>query len=167
MGPDICAFKKMIRERFTMKKMKICRRWLSLIISVALLVSAVPSLFTSAEADGQATAVIFDGTYMGWFTGTDNNSYTVRTGTPGVLENKRVLRITAQEYKDGWNELYLNSKTLSENGISDTSALKTVSFFVKTDNNMNALKLKLSDVKNDRKPYEAALITGRYYLLGR
>ena len=148
-----------------MKKMKICRRWLSLILSVALLVSAVPSLFTSAEADGQATAVIFDGTYMGWFTGTDNNSYTVRTGTPGVLENKRILRITAQEYKDGWNELYLNSKTLSENGISDTSALKTVSFFVKTDNNMNALKLKLSDVKNDRKPYEAALITGRYYLL--
>lgn len=95
-----------------MKNMKIFRRWLSLILSVALLVSAVPSLFASAAADGQDTTVLFDGTYMGWFTGTDNNSYTVRIGTPGILEGKDVLRITAQGYKDGWNELYLDSKTL-------------------------------------------------------
>ncbi len=148
-----------------MKNMKIFRRWLSLILSVALLVSAVPSLFASAAADGQDTTVLFDGTYMGWFTGTDNNSYTVRIGTPGILEGKDVLRITAQGYKDGWNELYLDSKTLSENGITDTSLLKTISFFVKTDKNMNALKLKLSDVMNDRNPYEAMLSTGRYYLL--
>ena len=148
-----------------MKNMKIFRRWLSLILSVALLVSAVPSLFASAAADGQDTTVLFDGTYMGWFTGTDNNSYTVRIGTPGILEGKDVLRITAQEYKEGWNELYLNSKTFSESGITDTSSLKTISFFVKTDENMGALSLKLSDVKNDRNPYEAVLKTGKYYLL--
>ena len=164
-SPISAHLKISVKERLIMKNMKIFRRWLSLILSVALLVSAVPSIFASAAADGQDTTVLFDGTYMGWFTGTDNNSYTVRLATPGILVGKDVLRITAQGYKDGWNELYLDSKTLSENGISDTSSLKTISFFVKTDKNMNALKLKLSDVMNDRDPYEAKLSTGKYYLL--